>query len=255
MQWHMYGDDLNDNRMMDMQDAALANLLEKDYFDGSSLVLPSEYTLFELAIRWATQQCVKENLDHVDGSILRKKLNSRLYLIRFAAMTTEDFHKCISVGGTTFFSDEEISATFLRIARGPGYIDTPIPKHLNGKGRVFRLEVNRRTAKNPMDYQGCENWYSRNKTHNWYIVGFETDAIVNSISNNLFFRSDFGFSQTGNRVVFTIPFLVETLRVSVSDKEKYVGKVVSSRNHPNLYLRNINKLSIMSACYFCKDYL
>lgn len=86
------------------------NLILK--YDG--LLVESEFEVFIAAMRWINYACVKE-INCVDGLMKRKLFDSTVYLIRFAAMTAEEFARCIKREPNLLTSDE-ISAITLKIS-------------------------------------------------------------------------------------------------------------------------------------------
>lgn len=249
MQLHM-DEMLLDGSMMDMPDEVLKHLLNKDSFSGTSLVLPTDRQLFESMLLWATKECLEDKVEATAAN-RRLKMKDRLPMIRFAAMTGDEFFKCLSCVGIGFFTEEEISGTFLRITVGPEYTATPIAAHFSCKSRVFRLKVNQEATPTPLGYVGDETINTKNTSHKWYVVGFETDANVTEIWNRLRTHK-LEFTKIGRRIVFKKPFLINiffstfVLIVSKADLTKFVRRAVSLEDHPNVCLIK-ESLSVISA--------
>lgn len=119
--------------LMRMHDAALSKFLAED-----RLSIDCELELFDAMLDWAELKCIEDNLLPTSEN-RRKILKDRLYLIRFAAMTSKEFTLCLSMVGTDFFSDQEISTTMMRIALGNKYKDTAIPPTPPHFGSALRM--------------------------------------------------------------------------------------------------------------------
>lgn len=80
---------MSDESFLDIKSETLQSILELDPVSSDN-----ERAIFECVMQWATQACVKED-DDVDGINKRMQLSENLKLIRFAAMTLEDFDACL----------------------------------------------------------------------------------------------------------------------------------------------------------------
>lgn len=88
----------------------------RQVFDMNELRLGSDVDLFAELLKWGTNRCrAKDQMP--TAKHLRHALNGRLDLIRFAAMTPDQFAKCVKMVDDRFFTDGEIRATFRRIAQ------------------------------------------------------------------------------------------------------------------------------------------
>ena len=85
---------LGSQGFLDLDEAALARLLERDTLQVT------EYQLFQAVLRWARQKCTNQNLD-ISGSNLRSVLGSALSNIRFPTMSQ------------TFFAEHVVSQDLL----------------------------------------------------------------------------------------------------------------------------------------------
>lgn len=77
------------------------------------LSVSSEYDVFDVVMKWTRQVCDNQK-EHDNGIIKRKFLGDILYLIRFAAMSFDEFSKCIEREPDLLTSDETC-AIFLHI--------------------------------------------------------------------------------------------------------------------------------------------
>lgn len=59
----------------------------------------SELTIFEECLAWAATACKRAHEDHTSMANQKKQLGECFYLIRFPAMSTEDFSKCAELEG------------------------------------------------------------------------------------------------------------------------------------------------------------
>lgn len=84
------------------------------FLRDDDLDILSEYTVFDIVMKWARYECDKRN-EHDNGFEKRKILGRNLFLIRFAAMTCEEFAKCVEREPDLLTSDE-ISSIFLNIS-------------------------------------------------------------------------------------------------------------------------------------------
>lgn len=244
---------LDDGSLMRMQDSVLKALLDNDSFNESHIVIPREIELFDAMLKWADEQCAKSNVAPTAIN-RREKLKNRLLSVRFAAMTGEQFYKCLEKVGVGFFTDDEISATFLRIAMGPNYADTLIPKYFSYTGRIVRLEVKREETSFLADaYTGVETLFTRGSVKNWYIVGFESDAVecITNIMDQSRVHS-LKYSAFRNRVMFTVPYFINkgpfVVLVSTHLDNKYVYETLSLDPHPNVFL-NQGMLTVITAFF------
>lgn len=80
---------LNDETFLEVKEEVLTVILDLDPVSNNDEVL-----IFEAAMKWATRACEKEGYDDDDFG-KRSQLGENLKLIRFAAMSIEEFEKCV----------------------------------------------------------------------------------------------------------------------------------------------------------------
>lgn len=78
------------------------------------LSIASEVVLFEKLLLWARTECEAQKLVP-NGENLRRTTRGRLQLIRFSAMTSDDFGRCVRLAGPAFFTVEEIGTIFIHL--------------------------------------------------------------------------------------------------------------------------------------------
>lgn len=89
---------LADGSIMRMEDDALKKILK----DSRTLALLKKTATFEPMLVEAREQCVLQSWD-VTSTNLRKAINTRLYLIDFTEMRSNDFVECVAKVGKNFF--------------------------------------------------------------------------------------------------------------------------------------------------------
>lgn len=99
---------LNSYSFLDVNETTLKIILELDPVSDVN-----EFKIFESVINWTTRSCEKDRIVPC-GNIRRIKLGDNLKLIRFGAMTFDEFVKCHDLA-PGLLTDNEVAAIFLNI--------------------------------------------------------------------------------------------------------------------------------------------
>lgn len=123
--------------IFDLDVDALALVLRLDW-----LCIDSEVQLFDEMLKWARHRIISDVSDEQQpaassGSrhcpavptvtMLRSELEGRLDLIRFSNMTYDQFGECLQLVEPTFFTNEEIATTFMRILKNARQHEISLP--------------------------------------------------------------------------------------------------------------------------------
>lgn len=102
---------ISDESFLNIKSETLQTILELDPVSNDN-----EREIFKYVMQWATRACEKED-DDVDGMNKRMQLSENLKLIRFAAMTLDEFNMCMN-DEPDLLIDMEISAIRSNIETG-----------------------------------------------------------------------------------------------------------------------------------------
>lgn len=186
---------LDDGSLMNMHDAALTKILSRN-----ELNIISEIDLLVPLLKWARTKCGESELLE-DSVNLRTMVKDRIHLIRFTAMSGDEFSNSLSMVGADFFTEKEISEIMFTISIGADYKEKAVPRSLIGLP-VNRLELNK------LSHQSAFSVFdiiiqAKDKTNQIFLFGFELineDTKIYEISG--YQGKAVEYIRTGGHVIF-----------------------------------------------------
>lgn len=235
---------LADGSLMKMQDSALSKVLTRD-----QIIVPCESDLFKPMLDWADKQCAEKNIDIIPTN-RRDVLKDRIYLIRFAAMSSNAFVKCLSMVGNNFFTADEIASTMLSMSLKKECKISVNQKTFSMKRRLTRIEMANNGNSSSKVTETKEILSLRNMAETVSLVGFDTD--VGMVANILdeWRKNELKFVQTGKRVVFHQPirFINGRCTFYIKSNDSLNPRYANAVNNSDVFMAS-NAVTFITAIY------
>lgn len=163
---------LNSNSFLSTNYFTLNAILSLDSVSDTN-----EFKIFESVIKWATRACVNDKII-ANGSNLRMKIDKNLQLIRFGAMTIEEFTKCDEMAEGLLTSVEMVEIYKTIAKKKPnkfGFLDRKRKdKVLEYQKQIFILSESIYVHKHIDDYIT----YRTSELQNTFYLDFTVSSLV-----------------------------------------------------------------------------